>query len=67
MRQTVIFFNVVGIGDTGTVYPWRALREKGSQETQKPPRVVWKAKKILWAGDAINDFIKELRLLRGET
>jgi hypothetical protein len=40
---------------------------KGSPETQKPPHIIWKAKKILWAGDAISNLIKELKTVRGET
>jgi hypothetical protein len=40
---------------------------KGSPENQKPPRIVWKAKKVLWAGDAISDLIKDLKMVRGES
>jgi hypothetical protein len=66
----VIFFNVVEYRRIlNTIYPYGELFVivKGSQEPQKPPRVVWKARKILFAGDAISDFIKELRAVRGET
>jgi len=39
---------------------------KGSPETLKPPRVVWRAKKVLYAEDAIGDLIKDLKAVRGE-
>jgi hypothetical protein len=66
----VIFFNIVEYRQVlNATYPYGELFVivKGSPETQLPPRVVWKAKKILWAGDAINDFIKDLKTLRGES
>ena len=66
----VIFFNVIEYRRIlNTIYPYGELFVivKGSQVPQKPPRVVWKARKILFAGDAIGDFIKELRAVRGET
>ncbi len=66
----VIYFNVIEYRRIlNTVYPYGELFVivKGSPEAQIPPRVVWKAKKILWAGDAIGDFIKELKTIRGES
>jgi hypothetical protein len=66
----VIYFNLIEYRRIlNTVYPYGELFVivKGSPETNKPPRVVWKAKKILWAGDAITSLIKELKTLRGET
>ncbi|HEX8921328.1 MAG TPA: hypothetical protein VF766_07605 [Pyrinomonadaceae bacterium] len=34
----------------------------------KPPRIVWKTRKSsVWAEDAIEDFIKELKAVRGES
>jgi len=66
----VIYFNLIEYRRIlNTVYPYGELFVivKGSPETKTPPRVVWKAKKILWAGDAIGNLIKELRTLRGET
>lgn len=65
----VIFFNVVEYKQILNVtYPYGELFviAKASPETKKPPRVIWKAKKILWAGDAISDFIKDLKATRGE-
>ena len=66
----VIYFNVIEYRQIlNTTYPYGELFviAKGSPETQKPPRVIWRAKKILWAGDAISDLIKELKALHGET
>jgi hypothetical protein len=66
----VIYFNLIEYRRIlNTIYPYGELFVivKGSPETQTPPRVVWKAKKILWAADAIGDLIKELKMIRGET
>ena len=66
----VIFFNVVEFRRIlNTIYPYGELFVivKGSPEASKPPRVVWKARKVLFAEDAMNDLIKDLRALRGET
>src|SRR5215217_2343572 len=51
----VIFFNVVEFRRIlNTPYPYGELFVivKGSPEALKPPRVVWRAKKVLFAGDA---------------
>ncbi len=66
----VIFFNVVEFRNIlNTFYPYGELFVivKGSPETLKPPHVVWKARKVLIAEDAIGDLIKDLKALRGET
>jgi hypothetical protein len=66
----VIFFNVVEFRRIlNTIYPYGELFVivKGSPDTLKPPRVVWKARKVLFAEDAISDLIKDLKALRGET
>ena len=66
----VIFFNVVEFRRVlNTPYPYGELFVivKGSPEKQKPPHVVWRAKKMLFADDAIGDFIKDLKALRGES
>ena len=66
----VIFFNVVEFRRIlNTIYPYGELFVivKGSAETLKPPRVVWKARKVLFAEDAIGDLIKDLKAIRGET
>jgi hypothetical protein len=65
----VIYFNVVEFRRIlNTPYPYGELFVivKGSPETLKPPRVVWRAKKVLFAEDAISDLIKDLKALRGE-
>ena len=66
----VIFFNVVEYRRIlNTPYPVGELFVivKGSPETRKPPRVVWRAKKMLFAEDAIGALIKDLKAIRGET
>ena len=66
----VIFFNVVEFRRIlNTPYPFGELFVivKGSPETLTPPRVVWRAKKVLFAEDAISDLIKDLKAVRGES
>lgn len=66
----VIFFNVVEFRTIlNTRYPYGELFVivKGSPETLKPPRVVWRARKVLYAEDAIGDLIRDLKAIRGET
>lgn len=65
----VIFFNVVEYRRIlNTTYPYGELFVivKGSPERLQPPRIVWQAPKIMFAGDAIGNFIKELKSVRGE-
>jgi hypothetical protein len=65
----VIYFNVVEFRRIlDTVYPYGELFVivKGSPEQLKPPRVVWRANKVLFAEDAIGNLIKELKAIRGE-
>jgi|KBSSwiStaDraftv2_1062776.scaffolds.fasta_scaffold15692_2 hypothetical protein len=66
----VIFFNVVEYRRIlNAVYPYGELFVivKGSPQDSKPPRIVWRAKKVLFAGDAIRDLIRDLKAFRGET
>ena len=66
----VIFFNVVEFRWILNVpYPYGELFVivKGSPETLKPPRVVWRARKVLFAEDAIGELIKDLKAIRGES
>lgn len=66
----VIFFNVVEFRRIlGAVYPYGELFVivKGSPRESKPPRIVWRAKKIMFSTDAIDDLIKDLKTLRGES
>ena len=65
----VIFFNVVEFRRIlNTPYPYGELFVivKGSPETLNPPRIVWRAKKISDAEDAIGSLIKDLKAIRGE-
>lgn len=65
----VIYFNVVEFRRIlYTPYPFGELYVivKGSPEVLKPPRVVWRTTKLLSAEDAINEFIKDLKITRGE-
>ena len=65
----VIYFNVVEYRRIlDAVYPYGELFVivKGSPKQLKPPRVVWRAKKVLFVDDAIGDLIKELKTIRGE-
>jgi len=65
----IIYFNVVEYRKIlDSVYPYGELFVivKGSPAQLKPPRVVWRANKVLFAGDAIADLIKELKAVRGE-
>lgn len=67
--EYVIYFNVVEFRRIlDTVYPYGELFVivKGSPEELKPPRVVWRANKVLFAEDAIGNLIKELKAVRGE-
>ena len=66
----VIYFNVVEFRRIlYTYYPYGELFVivKGSPEMLKPPRVVWRTKKMSFAEDAIGEFIKDLKILRSET
>jgi hypothetical protein len=66
----VISFNLVEYRRIlNTIYPYGELIviAKGTPGTQTPPRVVWRGKKVVYAGDAIGDLIKELKLLHGES
>lgn len=65
----IIYFNVVEYRNIlNVVYPYGELFVilKGSPEQLKPPRIVWRANKVLFAGDAIGDLIKDLKAIRGE-
>lgn len=66
----VIFFNLVEYRRIlNTTYPFGELYIiiKGAPENQKPPRVIWKSRKVLWVADAVDEFLRELRNVRGET
>ena len=68
--EYVIYFNVVEFRRIlDTVYPYGELFVivKGEPEQLKPPRIVWRANKIRYAGDVIGDLIKDLKAVRGES
>ena len=65
----VIYFNVVEFRRIlDAVYPYGELFVivKGTPEELKPPRIVWRANKVRFAGDAMGELIKDLKLIRGE-
>lgn len=67
--EYVIYFNVVEFRRIlNTPYPYGELFVivKGSPQELKPPRIVWRAKKVMVSTDAIGDLIKDLKALRGE-
>jgi len=64
----IIFFNLLEYRRIlNTTYPYGELFVilKGTA-AQTRPHVVWKSKKIQWAGDAVNNLIKDLKSIRGE-
>lgn len=68
--EYVIFFNVVEFRRIlNAVYPYGELFVivKGSPQDLKPARIVWRAKKVRVSTDAIDDLIKDLKTLRGES
>lgn len=52
----------------GRPYPYGEMYVVLNQppDSPDPPRVLWKARKVLWAEDAASEFIKELKVVRGE-
>lgn len=67
--EYVIFFNVVEFRRIlNAVYPWGELFVivKGSPQESKPPRIVWRARKMMVGTDAIGDLVNALKALRGE-
>jgi hypothetical protein len=65
----VIFFNLLEYRRIlATTYPFGELFVivKGVPELRIPPRVIWRSRKVLYSTDAIDEFIRELKLLRGE-
>ena len=65
----IIFFNLLEYRRAlnGT-YPYGELfiiLQKGAGPSHQP-RIVWKAEKVMWADDAVKQFIKSLKRVRGE-
>jgi hypothetical protein len=68
--EYVIFFNVVEFRRIlNAIYPYGELFVivKGSPQDLKPPRIVWRARKVMVSTDALSDFIKDLKTMRGES
>ncbi|HEY6187814.1 MAG TPA: hypothetical protein VIW80_09060 [Pyrinomonadaceae bacterium] len=65
----IIYFNLVQYRRTiNGVYPYGELYvilNRGADDA-KPARIIWKTKKILWAEDAVKEFLSELKRTRGE-
>src|SRR5688572_27413601 len=67
--EYVIYFNVVEFRRIrNAVYPVGELFVivKGSTGESKPPRIVWRAKKMMVGTGAIGDLVKDLKAFRGE-
>lgn len=52
----------------GRSYPYGEMYVVLNQPpgSPNPPRLLWKARKVLWAEDAAGEFIRELKFVRGE-
>lgn len=65
----IIFFNLLEYRRTVSgLYPYGELVviRQGKSGTSQPPQIIWKARKVMWAEDAIKEFIKTLKRVRGE-
>ncbi len=65
----IVLFNLLEYRTVlNTTYPYGELFVvvKENPETKMPPRIIWKSRKVQWAGDAARDLIKEFRTVRGE-
>lgn len=67
--EYLLVFNLLEYRRTlGRAYPYGELyvvlnHPPGSKH---PPRLLWKASKVLWAEDAAKEFINELKIVRGQ-
>ena len=65
----IIFFNLLEIRrPLGHPYPYGEMFViLNDRSGLKPPRIVWKTRKSsMWAEEAIEDFIRDLKIVRGE-
>ncbi len=65
----ILFFNLLEYRRSlGAAYPYGEMYVILNQppDSKHPPRIVWKAKKVMWAEDAAKEFIKSLKEVRGE-
>ncbi len=67
--EFLIVFNLVEYKVMlGKPYPFGEMYVVLNQppDSTRQPRVLWKARKVLWVEDAVGEFIKELKVVRGE-
>jgi hypothetical protein len=65
----VLYFNVLEYRRSlNGVYPYGELSVivNGRGGEGPRPRVVWKTRKVLWAEDAVKEFLRELKRVRGQ-
>ena len=65
----ILLFNLLEYRlSLGAFYPYGEMYAILNQppESQQPPRIVWRAKKVMWAEDAAKEFVNSLRAVRGE-
>lgn len=65
----ILLFNLLEYRRSlGAAYPYGEMYAILNQppDSGDPPRIVWKAKKVMWAEDAAKEFIKSLKAVRGE-
>lgn len=65
----IIFFHLLEYRfPLGTPYPYGELfiitNERSAAANSR--RIIWRSR-VVWAGDAIKDFVKDLRIMRGES
>jgi hypothetical protein len=66
----IVFFNLLEYRrPLGVPYPYGELFViLNDRSGVRPPRIVWKTRKSsVWAEDAIGDFLKDLKAVRGES
>lgn len=65
----LVVFNVLEHRNLlGAYYPYGEIYAiiNRRPDSPHPPRVAWKARKVLWAEDAAEEFLKTLKAVRGE-
>jgi hypothetical protein len=67
--ECIIYFKLVEYRRVlNVLYPYGELFIIVNQrpEDEQPARVVWKSRKVMWAEDAMRDFLQDLKRVRGE-
>jgi hypothetical protein len=65
----IIYFNLLEYRRTiNGIYPYGELYVIRNQRADNSlaPRIVWRTEKAMWAEDAVKQFIKALKKVRGE-